>query len=70
MESSSYFVMVKEGKEVLIVQLIRNEIKQPILRVVPNISCKGDLSSALSMIQPQFLMIQDVRLLHWKDRRC
>ena len=42
-------------------ELIINKIRQPNLRVIPNISYKQDPSGALSMIPPRVLMIQDVR---------
>ena len=42
-------------------QLIRNKIRQPNLRTIPNISYKKDPSGAFSMIPPRVLMIQDVR---------
>ena len=43
------------------VKLVRNEIKQPNFRAIPDISYKQDPSGALSMLPPQVLMIQDVR---------
>ena len=50
-----------EGKEVLNVQLMSNEVKQPIFKSIPYISYKQDPSGALSMIPPNVLMVQDVR---------
>ena len=50
MASSSSAPKVKQGKEVLNVQSIRNEIKKPNFRVIPNISYKQDPSGALLMI--------------------
>lgn len=50
-----------EGKDVLNGQLIRNEIKQPIFKAIPDIGYKKDPSVVLSMIPLQVLMIQDVR---------
>ena len=48
---------VKEGKEVLNVQLISNEIRQPNFRAILDISYKQDPSGALLMIPPWVLMI-------------
>ena len=58
MESGSKNV---EGKEFLHVQLVSNEVKQPIFKAIPNIAYKQDPSGALSMILPNVIMIQDVR---------
>ena len=41
--------------------MIRNEIRQPNFRAIPDIAYKQDPFGALSMILPQVLMIQDVR---------
>lgn len=51
-----------EGKEVLNVQLVSNEVEQPMFKAIPDISYKKDPSGALSMIPPNVLMVQDV----WK----
>ena len=61
MASSSSNTKVKEGKEVLNVQLISNEIKQPIFKAILNNAYKQDPIGVLSTIPPQVLMIQDVR---------
>ena len=61
MVSSSFAAKVKEGKKVLDVQLINNEIRQPNFKAMLGISYKQDLFGALSVIAPQVLMIQDVR---------
>lgn len=61
MDSSSSADVVKERKELLNVQLISNEIKQPHFWNFFDIIYKGDMSGALSMIPPQVLMIQDIR---------
>ena len=61
MTSSSSSSKVKEGKEVLKVQLIKNEIKQLNFNVITNIAYKQDSFGKFSMIPPQFLRIQDVR---------
>ena len=58
MESSLKYV---EGKEVLNVQLVSNEVKQPIFKAIPNIAYKQDPSGTLSMITPNAIMVQDVR---------
>ena len=50
-----------EGKEDLNVQLVSNEVKQPIFKPIPDISYKQDPSGALSMVPPNVLMVQDVR---------
>ena len=59
--SISSFPKVKDGKEVLNLQLISNEIRQPNFRAILDIAYKNNSSSALSMIPPWVLMIQDVR---------
>lgn len=46
-----------EGKEVLNVQLVSNEVKKPLFKAIPDIACKQDPSSALSMITPNVLMV-------------
>ena len=58
MASSSKSVKEKEAFEV---QLVKNEVKQPNFKAIPDISYKQDLSGALSMILPKVIMIQDVR---------
>lgn len=61
MVSSSSKEKGVEGKEVLNVQLVSNEVKQPIFKAIPYIAYKQDPSGPLSMIPLQVLMIQDVR---------
>lgn len=61
MASSSSTTKVVEGKEDLNEKSIRNEIKQPTFRAIPDIAYKQDPFGALFMIPPQVLMIQDVR---------
>ena len=58
---SSSKVKGVEGKEVLNVQLISKEIKQPIFKASLDITYKQDPSGALPMILLQVLMIQDVK---------
>ena len=50
-----------EGREVLNVQLVSNQVKQPIFKAIPNITYKQDPLGALFMIPPKVIMIQDVR---------
>ena len=50
-----------EGKEILNVQLVSFEVKQPIFKAIPDIAYKKDPSSLLSMIPLNVLMVQDVR---------
>ena len=50
-----------EGREILNVQLVINEVKKPYFKVIPDVSYKQDLSSALSMIPLNVIMVQDVR---------
>ena len=61
MEANSFANVRKEGKEVFNVQSISNDVRQPPFRAIPDIVYKGYPSSALSMIPPKNLMIQDVR---------
>jgi hypothetical protein len=49
-----------EGKEVLNVQLVNNEVKQPIFKAILHISYKQDPFGVLSMIPLKVLMVQDV----------
>ena len=56
-----YSSSVAKGKEVLNVQLISNEIEQPIFKDIPNIAYKQDPSGVLLMMPLQVLMIQDIR---------
>lgn len=51
---------VKE-KDVLYVQLVSNEVKQPIFKVILDISYNQDPSGTLSMIALKFIMVQDFR---------
>ena len=50
-----------EGKEVLNVHMVSNEVKKPIFKAIPDITYKQDPFNALSMIPPKVLMVQDVR---------
>lgn len=50
-----------EGKEVLNFQLVSNEVKKPIFKAILDIVYKQDISSALSMIPPNVLMVLDIR---------
>ena len=50
-----------EGKEVLNVQLVINDVKQPIFKAILDITYNKDPSSALSMIPPNVLIMQDIR---------
>ena len=50
-----------EGKEVLKIQIVSNEVKKPIYKVIPDITYKKDPSGTLSMIPPSVIMVQDVR---------
>ena len=61
MASSSLVPKVKEGKKVLNIQLISNEIRKPNFRAI---AYKQDSSSTLLNIPPQVLMIQEVRCFY------
>ena len=50
------------AKEKFEVQLVSNEVKQPDFWAIPKVAYKDDPTSALSMIMPKVVMIQDV----WK----
>ena len=50
-----------EGKEVLNIYLVRNEVKQLMFKAIPNIAYKNDPFGTLSMISPNVIMVQDVR---------
>ena len=50
-----------EEKKVLNVQLINNEVTQPIFKAIPNISYKQDPFGTLAMILTNVIMVQDVR---------
>ena len=50
-----------EGKEVLNVQLVSNEVNQPVFKAILDIAYKQDPSGALSMIPSNIIMVQDVR---------
>ena len=41
--------------------MVSNEVKKPTFKAIPDISCKQDHSSALAMIPPNILMVQDVK---------
>ena len=43
------------------VQLVSNKVKQPNFRAILEVAYKDDPASALSMIPPKVVMIQDVR---------
>ena len=61
MASSSSKAKEVEGKEIFNVQLVINEVKQPIFKAIPDIVYKQDPSSVLFMIPPKVFMVQDVR---------
>ena len=46
-----------DGKEVLNVQLVSDEVKKPIFKSIPNIAYKKDPSSALLMILSNVIMV-------------
>ena len=50
-----------EGKEVLNIYLVKNEVKKPIFKAIVDISYKKDPSGVLSMIPLNVLMVWDVR---------
>ena len=58
MASSSQQV---KGKIMFEVQLVRNEVKQLVFKAILEVAYKNDPASALSMIPPKVVMIQDVR---------
>ena len=58
MASSSQQV---KGKTAFEVQLVRNEVTQLEFKAIPKVAYKNDPPSALSMIPPKVVMIQDVR---------
>ena len=43
------------------VYIVSNDVKQPNFWAIPEVAYKDDLTSALSMILPKVVMIQDVR---------
>ena len=49
-----------KGKEIL-EALVRNEVKQPEFRPIPEVAYKNDPVGALSMILDKVMMVQDVR---------
>lgn len=48
-------------KETFEVQLVSNEVKQPDFHPIPEVAYKNDPTSALSVIPPKVVMVQDVR---------
>ena len=64
MVARSFPSVRNEGKEVLNVKLIINNIKQISFRAIPKIAYKGDPSGVLSMVPPKVLMIQDAWCFH------
>ena len=58
MASSSQKTSVKESFEV---QLVSNEVKQHDFCPIPEVAYKNDPASALSIIPPRVVMVQDVR---------
>ena len=58
MDSSSKNPKGKESHEV---HLVRNEVKQPEFRPIPKVAYTNDPASALSIILPKVVMVQDVR---------
>lgn len=50
-----------KGEDYFKVQLINNEVKQPIFKAIPKVAYKNDPTSALSIILPKVIMIQDMR---------
>ena len=49
-----------EGKEVLNVQLVSNEVKHLVFKAIPGITYKQDPFGTLSMILPNVVIVQDV----------
>ena len=43
------------------IQLVRNEVKQPEFRPIPEVAYKNDPIGKLSMIPDKVVMVQDVR---------
>ena len=61
MVGSSSLVVRKEGKEITNVQLISNDVcKPPTIHTIQEISYQRDPSSALSMIPPKVIIVQDL----------
>lgn len=58
MASNSRNPKEKEGHEV---QLFSSEVKKPKFRPIPEVAYKNDPTSALSIIPPKVVMVQDVR---------
>ena len=58
MASSSKSTKVKESHEI---QLVRNEVKQPEFRPIPEVAYKNNPAGALSMISDKVMVVQDVR---------
>ena len=62
MVSSSSIAMRKEGKEVMNVKMINNDVcDAPKFKAITKIAYKGDPVGALSSIPPKVLMMNDVR---------
>ena len=58
MVSGSKTTLRKESHEI---QLVRNEVKQPEFRPIPEVAYKNDLAGVLSMIPDKVVMVQDIR---------
>ena len=58
MACGSKTTLRKESHEI---QLVRNEVKQPKFRPIPEVAYKNDPTGALSMIPNKVIMVQDVR---------
>lgn len=50
-----------KGKGVHEVQLVRNEVKQPDFRPIPEVAYRNDPVSALSIIPKKVIMVQDIK---------
>ena len=50
-----------KDKEPFEVQLVSTEVKQPEFKPIPKVAYKNDPTSALSIIPPKVVMVQDVR---------
>ena len=49
------------AKDKFEVQLVRNEVKKPNFKAIPEVAYKDDPTGVLSMIPPKVVMIQDVQ---------
>ena len=50
-----------KDKELFEFQLVSNKVKQPYFRPIHEVTYKNDPASALSIIPPKVIMVQDVR---------